>query len=62
MREWHLLKQYTTICIVIPAKAGIQALKKHRPTARFWMPVPDLHPAGAGCAGMTAFFAGVALR
>jgi hypothetical protein len=32
--------------IVIPAKAGIQSLKKHRPIGRFWMPA---------FAGMTEF-------
>jgi hypothetical protein len=30
------LKERTYDYLVIPAKAGIQGLKKHRPTGRFW--------------------------
>jgi hypothetical protein len=25
--EWHLLKEKSPVCVVIPAKAGIQGLK-----------------------------------
>jgi len=32
------LRKKITDVVVIPAKAGIQGLKKHRPTGRFWMP------------------------
>jgi hypothetical protein len=44
--EWHLLKKKTSVYTVIPAKAGIQGLKKHRPIGRFWIPA---------FAGMTEF-------
>jgi hypothetical protein len=44
--HWHLLKEKTSVYAVIPAKAGIQGLKKHRPIGRFWMPA---------FAGMTEF-------
>jgi hypothetical protein len=40
------LKEKTSDYAVIPAKAGIQGLKKHQPTGRFWMPA---------FAGMTPF-------
>jgi len=51
--SWHYLKEKTTDYIVIPAKAGIQGLKKHRPIGRFWMPA---------FAGMTAILSVEALR
>jgi hypothetical protein len=43
---FFLLKERTSDYVVIPAQAGIQGLKKHRPTGRFWMPA---------FAGMTEF-------